>query len=81
MRRTLTTLAAATTLALGAAVAAAGPAAAAPSETAIGAAGERSVLFYCHGSPGQAHPGQHKGWDKQDQPSTERRNVGGNCPV
>ncbi len=67
MRRTLATLVAATSLALGGAVVVAGPAAAAPSE--------KSVATY--GCPGNEHPGQHVGWTRS--PSTERRNLGGTC--
>jgi hypothetical protein len=79
MRRTVTVLATAAFLTLGGAVLA-GPAAAAPGEpglpaqAALGAASGKSVLV-CGGG----HPGQHKGWS--NQPSTERRNVGGTCPA
>ena len=77
MRRTLTVLAATAALAFGGAVVA-GPAAAAPSDTALGAASARSVHFYC-GSDTDTHPGRHEGWDRQ--PSGELRNLGGTCPV
>jgi ABC-type sugar transport system substrate-binding protein len=66
MRRTLTVLAAAASLALGGA-AAAGPAAAASDRSAV------------KGCPSADHPGKHVGWS--DSPGTERRNVGGTCPV
>ena len=69
MRRTPSALAAAA-LAVGLSVAAAGPAAAGPSN--------RSVHTY--GCADSEHPGLHKGWSKQQgNPSTERRNVGGTC--
>ena len=72
MRRTLSALAGAA-LAVGLSVAAAGPAAAGPSN--------RSVHTY--GCADSEHPGLHKGWAKQQggNPSTERRNVGGTCPA
>ncbi len=69
MRRTLAALIAATSLALGGAIAVAGPASAAPSEKSV----------HTSGCPGNQHPGQHLGWDKS--PSTERRNLGGTCPA
>ena len=70
MRRTLTVLAAATSLALGTPVA---TAAAAPAEPSV-----KSVHFYCPRAPVNDHPGLHLGWQKS--PSNERRNVGGTCP-
>ena len=66
MRRTLTVLAAASSLALGGAVVVAGPAAAAPSDRAA-----------VKGCPGPEHPGQHLGATKPS--NGERRNVGGTC--
>jgi hypothetical protein len=66
MRRTLTVLAAAASLALGGAVVA-GPAAADSDRSAV------------RGCPAGDHPGKHLGW--ADSPGTERRNVGGTCPV
>jgi hypothetical protein len=86
MRRKLALLAAATFVAVGASLAAAGPAAAAPGGTpgpaqaAIEHASGTSVLFYCTTDPDPAHPGQHLGWKKPTQPSPQR-NVGGACPA
>ena len=67
MHRKLVLLATATSLALGGAVAVAGPAAAASDRSAV------------RGCPADDHPGRHVGWS--DSPGTERRNVGGTCPV
>ena len=69
MRRRLTFVVAATALALGGSVAAAGAAAAAPSEKSV----------HTYGCPLSEHLGLHLGWDQQA--STERRNVGGTCMV
>ena len=65
MRRTLATLVAVTSLALGGAVVVAGPAA---------ADSDRAAVKAC---PGTDHQGRHRGWP--DSPGTERRNVGGTC--
>jgi hypothetical protein len=68
MHRKLVLLATATSLALGGALAVAGPAAAAPSNTSV-------HTFGCADSD---HPGQHLGWNNQAQPNPGR-NVGGTC--
>ena len=79
MRRTLTALAATAALTLGGGLVLAGPAAAAPGEpglpaqAALGVVSGKSVLI-CGGG----HPGRHSGWAREN-PSTERRNVGGTC--
>jgi hypothetical protein len=73
MRRTLTKVAAATALAVGASLAAAAPAAADPVEK-----NEKSVhAFFCPGLG--EHRGEHSGWFKPAK--NERRNVGGTCPA
>ena len=81
MRRRLLRLAVIAGLTVGSAVATAGTAAAkpggVPADPAMGAASAKSVLFYC---PNTAdHPGKHTGW--ANQPSGERRIVGGTCPA
>ena len=86
MRHKLALLVATTAVAVGASLAAAGPAAAAPgspgapAQAAIEHASGTSVLFYCTTDLDPAHPGQHLGWSNGTQASPER-NVGGACPA